>query len=69
MSKRDRRDLNHLLSLTCQKLSAKMTSNLLYREAPERAAQKAQDGIDTSDKNAKMVSKLPHNNTMIFSRQ
>ena len=46
-----------------------MTADLLYREAPERAAQKAQDGIDTSDKNAKMVSKLPHNNTMIFSRQ
>ena len=32
-----------------------MPDNLLYREAPERAAQKAQDGIDTSDKNAKMV--------------
>ena len=55
MSKRDRRDLNHLLGLTCQKLRAKMPDNLLYREAPERAAQKAQDGIDTSDKNAKMV--------------
>ena len=58
MSKRDRRDLNHLLSLTCQKLRAKMPDDLLYREAPERAAQKAQDGIDTSDRNTKMVSKL-----------
>ena len=57
MSKRDRRDLNHLLSLTCQKLSSKMTpTDLLYREAPERAAQKAQDSLDTSDKSAKMVS-------------
>ena len=58
MSKRDRRDLNHLLSLTCQKLRSKMPANLLYREAPERAAQKAQDGVDASDKNAKAVSKL-----------
>ena len=56
MSKRDRRDLNHLLSLTCQKLSSKMTTDLLYREAPEKAAQKAQDGVDPSDKSAKMVS-------------
>ena len=56
MSKRDRRDLNHLLGLTCQKLSSKMPANLLYREAPERAAQKAQDGVDPSDKSAKMVS-------------
>ena len=38
MSKRDRRDLNHLLGLTCQKLRSKMPANLLYREAPERAA-------------------------------
>ena len=58
MSKRDRRDLNHLLSLTCQKLRSKMPANLLYREAPERAAQKAQDGVDASDKNAKVLSKL-----------
>ena len=58
MSKRDRRDLNHLLGLTCQKLKSKMPEDLLYREAPERAAQKAQDGIDNSDKNAKMVSYL-----------
>ena len=35
-----------------------MPDDLLYREAPERAAQKAQDGIDTSDRNTKMVSKL-----------
>ena len=56
MSKRDRRDLNHLLGLTCQKLKSKMPVNLLYREAPERAAQKAQDGVDTSDKSAKVVS-------------
>ena len=35
-----------------------MPANLLYREAPERAAQKAQDGVDASDKNAKVVSKL-----------
>ena len=33
-----------------------MPANLLYREAPERAAQKAQDGLDASDKNAKSVS-------------
>ena len=33
-----------------------MPANLLYREAPERAAQKAQDGIDASDKSAKAVS-------------
>ena len=33
-----------------------MPANLLYREAPERAAQKAQDGVDASDKNAKSVS-------------
>ena len=32
-----------------------MPANLLYREAPERAAQKAQDGLDASDKNAKSV--------------
>ena len=43
MSKRDRRDLNHLLNLTCNKLLSKMPANLLYREAPEKAAQKAQD--------------------------
>ena len=49
MSKRDRRDLNHLLDLTCRKLRSKMPANLLYREAPERAAQKAQDVLDTSD--------------------
>ena len=47
--------MNHLLSLTCQKLRSKMPANLLYREAPERAAQKAQDGLDASDKNAKSV--------------
>ena len=35
-----------------------MPANLLYREAPERAAQKAQDGVDASDKNAKVLSKL-----------
>ena len=51
MSKRDRRDLNHLLSLTCRKLRSKMPANLLFREAPEKAAQKAQDSFFDASSN------------------
>ena len=44
--KRERRDLNHLLGLTCKKLRAKMPTNLLYRERPELKAQEAKEAAE-----------------------
>lgn len=46
-----------------------MPANLLYREAPERAAQKAQDGIDASDKSAKAVSAKTFFGTIVFGER
>ena len=44
-NKRERKDLNHLLSLTCKKLRSKMPANLLFRERPELKAQEAKDDL------------------------